>query len=209
MRITPAFMILEEFDSATESGNTFAWEMLGEGQRPPAKSAKILTEADLEQARNEGHEAGYQAATMQFEVILSQRDEEMRSHLAAAEVQFAAQCGARLADDLTQAVREIREELAREAAQSVLPFIDAGLRAMAVDDLAESVMAMSRDGALGTLHVKGPAALIGALQERLPEGWQFIATTDESDPELSVQADARQFRTQIAHWLKRVQEAST
>ena len=208
MRVTPAFMILEELDSAAEFGKTLALEIVEEETKPTEQSVKILTESDLQQAYDEGYEVGYQAATAQFEVILSQRDEEVRTQLSTAQQEFAEQCGARLAEDLSMAIREIKADLARDAAQTILPFIDAHLREKAVDDLAESITAFTGDGGQARLRVTGPVALIDALQERLPEGWLLTATADESNPELSVQVDSRLFRTQIAHWVKRVEEAS-
>ena len=208
MRFTPAFMVLEEFDAAAEGGNALAWAKDEEPQKPAAKSVNVLTEADLQRSHDNGYEAGYQAATAQFEVVLSQRDEETRIQLAAAELEFAERCGARLVEDLTQAIDRIREDLARDAARSVLPFIDTQMRALAVDDLAESIMAMNQDTRDVHLRVTGPAALIGALQQRLPERWQLTATADESDPELTVQVDTSLFRTQIGNWVKRVEEAS-
>jgi len=208
MRFTPAFMVLEEFDSAAESGNAFAWAISEAHPKPAARSVNILTEADLQRSHDDGYEAGYQAATAQFEVVLSQRDEEMHTRLAAAEFEFAEKCGARLVEDLTQAIGRIREDLARDAARSVLPFIDTHLRALAVDDLAENIMAMNRDTGHVHLRVTGPAALIGALQQRLPERWQVTATADENDTELTAEVDTSLFRTQIGNWVKRVTEAS-
>ncbi|MBU2583352.1 MAG: hypothetical protein KJ622_16715 [Alphaproteobacteria bacterium] len=208
MRFTPAFMVLEELDSAGEVGRALGWGISAEVQKPVQRRVKVLTENDLKQAYDEGQEAGYLTATAEFEVVLAQRDAEARARLAEVEQEFAQNCGARLAEDLTTAIQEIRKELADEAAKSVLPLIDSRLRAIAVEDLAECIMEVGNGGGVGELRLKGPSALIGAMEQQLPEGWNVTATVDEGAVELTAQIDSSLFRTQIENWVKRVEEAA-
>ena len=208
MRLTPAFMVLEEFEAFAEPQSAVARGLSESAPQRAVKPVAVLTEADLKRAHEEGWEAGYSSARTEFEVLLSKKDEEHRANLEAAQREFSEQWGTRLAEDFTAAINDVREELAREAAQSVLPFLDNSLRQKALDDLNHTLLQFSRDASHTELNVKGPAELVDTLQRQLPEGWLVNATVDENDPEVTVQMDASVFRTQITEWIERVQEAA-
>ena len=107
-----------------------------------------------------------------------------------------------------QSLKAIREELARDTAAAIMPFLSKAMKARAVESLSEAMAETVDVMGAAEVVVTGPQDMIDALKEHLPRTWKVRERVSEDDVELSAQIDSTVLTTRIADWLKEFTESS-
>jgi phosphoribosyl-ATP pyrophosphohydrolase len=207
MRFVPAFTVLQELSPTAEMALAFEEELRADEQEKAAKEkAPRLSEEDVRASYEEGYEAGFAAAQAEFAAALEQQKAATAELVRQSQTEWLGKFGEKAAAGLTASLASLRQELARDVADSVLPFLSRSLQERAVESLSEAI----REGfdLYGTTEVTvtGPQAMIDALKEKLPQTWQIRERVSEDEVELTAQIDSTVLSTRIAGWIEDLTE---
>lgn len=209
MRFVPAFTVLQELNPTAEMALAFEEELKAEEEAAAEENkAPRLSEEDVRAAYEDGYDAGLAAAEAEFADELERRKEEADAQVANAGNDFMRQFGEKAAAGVMQSLKAIREELARDTAAAIMPFLSKAMKARAVESLSEAMAETVDVMGAAEVVVTGPQDMIDALKEHLPRTWKVRERVSEDDVELSAQIDSTVLTTRIADWLKEFTESS-
>ena len=181
-----------------------------------APAFPLLTETetvDVEAERQDARAQGYAAAT---EELTRKHAEELEA-LAARHQQEIADLaevyGGQTADAVTAGLQRIAgliaTEVSEQAAAALAPILTEELTRKAIADLADMIQAAVLEGVAGTIVVRGPAELFGALKEKMGENASALHHIEAADVDLTVEIDGSVLVTRMSAWaasLKKVLE---
>ena len=168
---------------------------------------------DVEAERQDAQAQGYAAAT---EELTRKHAEELEA-LAARHQQEIADLaevyGGQTADAVTAGLQRIAgliaTEVSEQAAAALAPILTEELTRKAIADLADMIQAAVLEGVAGTIVVRGPAELFGALKEKMGEKASALRHVEAADVDLTVEIDGSVLVTRMSAWaasLKKVLE---
>lgn len=209
MRFVPAFTVLQELSPTAEMALAFEEELKAEEEEKAAESnAPRLSEEDVRAAYEEGYDAGHVAAEAEFSEEIERQKEEAAAVVAAAGTEWMQKYGAKAAAGLTQSLASIRDEVARDVAAAIMPFLSNSLKERAVASLSEAMGETVDVMGSAEVTVTGPQEMIEALKENLPRTWTVHERISEDEVELTAQIDSTVLTTRISGWLKDFTESA-
>ncbi len=209
MRFVPAFTVLQELNPTAEMALAFEEELKAEEEtKAEENNAPRLSEEDVRAAYEDGYDAGLAAAEAEFADELEKRKEEAEAQVANAGNEWMRKFGAQAATGVMKSLAAIREEVARDTAAAIMPFLSSSLKARAVESLSEAMAETVDVMGAAEVIVTGPQEMIDALKEHLPRTWQVRERVSDDVVELTAQIDSTVLTTRIGDWLKEFTEPS-
>jgi hypothetical protein len=192
---------LPHFTLARTTADQVGLRRLGDSHNPAPVS---LGRSALDQARADG------AAEAERRFDLRRAEDRVAFDAALAERERRHNEGVAtiVAEQLKAAIDEIEARISTEVSRAVARFLSGAIRDRALNELADTVRALTLHGEATRLHVSGPPALLEAVQARLAEAGFAAADLTETDAaELTVNLDDTVIATRIGAWMDRVTAA--
>ena len=158
----------------------------------------------LEEARARGFEEGRQAAEAEVETRLAEQKVEAEQYIAAARASWCAEAGPQLADQFTNAVREMEERITTAVERALRPFLVSAVRMHAVNELRVTLEEFVGKNPGIALEISGPEDLLDAVRERLPAWLKEVSYTANDAREIRVKAGTALIETRISNWLETI-----
>ena len=158
------------------------------------------------EAEARGRRQALAEARVEFEAIRARDLAEFEARLAAKERDFAESTGDVLAERLTAGLAKIEAAVSDHAATVLSRFLQGAIRTRAVSELSETVATLLFSARGARVRVRGPAALVVRLRERLA-GYGDIAFISDETADVSVTIDDTIIETAIAAWEERLRAA--
>ncbi len=160
----------------------------------------------IDAAYARGCEEGAAAAHAENEAALTEAHAASEARLAEMRAQWAAEEGARLAEEMRTAIAALGDSIRSAVGEVLGPFLEEAVRRRSVETLAQSLCDLLSSGEHETFSVSGPKDLLESL--RLTLGDSAAAMTFEANEEIDVRvvADRTVIETQLGTWLPRLGE---
>lgn len=173
------------------------------GRPPPPPPEEGRTGAE-ERAIREAVEA----AKAEFQLERAEADAAFEMRLAEVRREVSEEAAAALAERLTTAIAEIGASVSTHVAIVLARFVDGAVRRRALDELAETIGALTADSAAARIRVSGPASLLEPLQARLATLGAAIEYSMADTADVHVRIDETVIETRIAAWAAHLAEAA-
>jgi hypothetical protein len=190
---------LPHFAPARTTADQVGLRRLGDADRGTPTGRSALDRARAEGAaeaerRFETRRAEDRAA---FDLTLAERDRRLNETVATV-----------LTERLATAVAELEARIAADVARTLARFLSGAIRERALEELGDTIRALTVRGEATRLRVSGPADLADALRTRLQAaGFTNAAVTESDAADLSVAIDDTVIATRIGAWMDRVAAA--
>ncbi|MEQ8824491.1 MAG: hypothetical protein RIC14_08960 [Filomicrobium sp.] len=205
MRFVPAFTVLQELSPTAEMALAFEEELKAEEEeRREEDKAPRLSEEDVRASYEEGYGAGYAAADAEHQDALDLQKEQTDKRIADAQAEWMSKFGNQVVVGLKESLAAIREEIAKDVAATVLPFIDEKLQERAISDLSATIAETVDALGTTTVTITGPQLLVDALKAKLPQNWIIREKVSEEEVELTAQVDTTVLTARISGWLNEI-----
>jgi len=158
----------------------------------------------LEEARARGFEEGRQAAEAEIETRLAEQKAETEQDIAAARASWCAEAGPQLADQFTNAVREMEDRITGAIERLLRPFLVRAVRIHAVNELRATLEEFVGKNPGIALEISGPEDLLDAVRESLPESLKEVSYAANDAREIQVKAGTALIETRISNWLETI-----
>lgn len=205
MRFVPAFTVLQELNPTAEMALAFEEELKAEEEeRREEDNAPRLSEEDVRASYEEGYGAGYAAADVEHQDALDRQKAQTDKRIAEARTEWMTKYGNQAIAGLKESVIAIREEVAKDLAAAISPFLEEKLRDRSISDLSATIAETVDALGTTTVTIVGPQTLIDALKEKLPQGWTVREKVSEDEVELTAQVDTTVLTARISGWLNEI-----
>jgi hypothetical protein len=163
-------------------------------------------QAAIDAARDEGREAGCEAAAADYEEKLKLAREAFEADLRAARDAWAAEEGVRLREQLDHSLAGMEERLTENVARVLRPFIVASLRERMIAKLIENVRTIVGSADRITIKISGPPDLLALLRAKLEGSPAACEYVEQEGVDVSVVADETSIDTQLKAWIDLIGE---
>jgi hypothetical protein len=202
LSVVPAALFLVDFGS-----NEPAAAIADEPLRGPAAAGDDGATERLEEFFARGIEEGRAAAEAQGEVRLEEQKAAFEQGLAVARETWCSEEGARIAGQITAAVRDLEERIAHSAERALRPFVAQAVRDRAVVELRASLQELIAASPGVTLEISGPEDLLEAVRTSLSASVATVSYVASDACDVQVKAGASILETRIETWLKQIEGA--
>jgi flagellar biosynthesis/type III secretory pathway protein FliH len=205
LNVVPAASFLLDF-SIGEPMPTMADEPLS----VPFAAAQPTTQDDdaekeqLEAAYARGLEEGKAAAEAEAEMRLEEQKASFEQSLAATRELWCREESARLTEQITTAVDELKERIAHSAEHALRPFLAEEVRGRAVSSLHATLQEIVANSPEITLEISGPEDLLEAVRTGLSTSVATVSYVAKQSCDVQVKAGASIIETRIAAWLEQI-----
>lgn len=154
----------------------------------------------------EGRAAGRAEAEAEFEEErrrLEEKAEEVRRQLEAT---LGAGMSDRLARALEEKLSRSASEISATLARLLVPLLRRRLEGDSIDAFAQKMSRLITGSAAGQVEIRGPAALLSALQADPRFGSDAIRLVEADQAELTASADRRLLETRLKPLLEELEE---
>ncbi|WP_132029388.1 hypothetical protein [Aquabacter spiritensis] len=156
----------------------------------------------LERGRREGEAAAYAA----FERSRAEDATRAAEGRAADRAAWAEAEAARLADALETAIDRVEADLSERIARTLIPALDAALRARALAELEDLMVPLLAREDRPVFKISGPADLIDRLRMRLGDPPACLFEPAEA-PDVQVVIGETVLETRLADWAERLRQS--
>jgi hypothetical protein len=175
---------------------------LGNGDPPPAPPPDRIAEAEAR-----GRDAAEAAAAAELMRIRAEDAATFDARLAAARKTWVEDTAAGLSASIAAGIEGIANSLGDSVARVLAPFVAKAVRERALDELAETVLALLHGGRHVAFRLRGPRDLVGRLSEALAAFPHALEPADDG-ADLRVTIDDMAVDTEIAAWVARIEDAA-
>lgn len=159
----------------------------------------------LEEAHARGYEEGRQAADADAEVRIAEQKAAVEQDIAAARAAWCAEAGPQLADQFSNAVREMEDRITNAIERVLRPFLVSAVRARAVDELRATLEEFVGKNPGIALEISGPEDLLEAVRDSLPVSLKDVSYAANDADEIQVKAGTALIETRISNWLESIE----
>ncbi|MDR6635855.1 hypothetical protein J2X72_004669 [Phyllobacterium sp. 1468] len=184
-------------------------DSLAEIEEPSEDVVELIDyELKIQEAFVAGRESGQAEAAVLFEAEKIRLEREFQDQLAAAEVLFMQQTGARMAEQIGDGLLAISSDLSGSLAAVLTPLVEERLRERAVEAFAHEVKRMTKEFAAISMEISGPSHLLDVLRMR-PEIDQMRCTFwESSQSELSMKLDDAVVETRLGRLIDALRDTA-
>ncbi|TDT88902.1 hypothetical protein DFO45_4655 [Azorhizobium sp. AG788] len=170
-------------------------------KKEPAPDPAAILAAAVKAARAEALAEAQKA----FEAERARDAEAFEAHLQLVRQQWILETGTTMAEGLKGAMAEMEERIATAVGRILMPFIQDGVRAQALERLTAEVSRLLSTPGVPMIRVSGPQDMLDALKARCGELGMEYEVKDEVD--VRVTADDTIIETQLRAWSAHLTEA--
>jgi hypothetical protein len=178
-----------------------------DGVNPSARAMPPQSLAErLEAARREGYEQGKAETIAICDARIAEIGSLVQAELAEARKAWAADEGARLAQQMQAGLDALGAGICEATARAIGPVLGGEVVRRSLVELATTVEALlAREPEIG-ITIAGPKDLLSILAARLSER-PSITYRASDQCEVEVRAGTTQLRTRLQHWARLLEEA--
>lgn len=156
----------------------------------------------LQASYDEGYAAGRAEVLAKVEALQEQHRAELKRALEQAQKEFAEDLAQDLARQFEEALEATRADLENDLGRAILPFVEAGVREAAVENLGAQLRDWLNGAGCVEIQVEGPGQLVHALRRQMPEHWHINVRENEQSQEVTATVDKGTLSTRIEAFLR-------
>jgi hypothetical protein len=171
------------------------------------ETGEAILEQQLEDAFARGLGEGREKAKAEFDLEIAAAHAKFADEMASAQARWALELGERIHEQITASLQQFRNSVANSVARILTPFLTSVLIQQAVDELVETLTAMTAQTPIGKIKISGPEDLVQALQHRMAGGNFEVEYTSSELNEVTIIANQTTVVTQLQTWIDRFSDS--
>jgi hypothetical protein len=170
-----------------------------------AVNAEIVDERQLEVAYARGVEEGKAAAQAHLEARLEEQKLAFENSLASLRETWRGEEGARLAYQLTTAIGDMKDSIAKTVEHLIKPFLSKAICTQAITELRSTLEQLVASSPGISLEISGPEGLLGGIRASMPGSIAAVSYIANEACDVQVKAGESLLETRISAWLKQIE----